>query len=129
MIRFLVNLVTFMVAAAIGILVADIALDSMSVEYPKSFLAASLLFGVISAVLEPILRRFSRGSAEMLAGGAGLFSAIIAMGLTSLIVGGLNLDGIGTWLAAGVIVWLAAMAAGFILRITVAKRFVERVRD
>ena len=63
MIRFIVNAVVFMVAAAIGILVADIALDGMSVEYPLSFLTAAVVFGLLSAIIEPLLGSWSRGKA------------------------------------------------------------------
>ena len=129
MIRFLVNAVVFMVAAAIGILVADIALDDMSVEYPVAFVVAALIFGVLSAIIEPLLGSITRRSAEVFTGGVGLFTALIALALTSLIVGGLTLTGFATWLAAAVIVWLASMIAGFVLKVTVAKRFVETVRD
>ena len=129
MIRFLVNAVVFMVAAAIGILVADIALDDMSVEYPVAFVVAALIFGVLSAIIEPLLGSITRRSAEVFTGGVGLFTALIALALTSLIVGGLTLPGFATWLAAAVIVWLASMIAGFVLKVTVAKRFVENVRD
>ena len=129
MIRFIVNAVVFMVAAAIGILVADIALDGMSVEYPLSFLTAAVVFGLLSAIIEPLLGRVTRRNADMLTGGVGLFTALISLVITSVIVGGLALDGVGTWLAAALIVWLASMLAGFILKITVAKRFVEGVRD
>ena len=129
MIRFLVNAVVFMVAAAIGILVADIALDDMSVEYPVAFVVAALIFGVLSAIIEPLLGSITRRSAEVFTGGVGLFTALIALALTSLIVGGLTLTGFATWLAAAVIVWLASMIAGFVLKVTVAKRFVENVRD
>ena len=129
MIRFLVNAVVFMVAAAIGILVADIALDDMSVEYPVAFVVAALIFGVLSAIIEPLLGSITRRSAEVFTGGVGLFTALIALALTSRIVGGLTLTGFATWLAAAVIVWLASMIAGFVLKVTVAKRFVENVRD
>lgn len=129
MIRFLVNAVVFMVAAAIGILVADIALNGMSVEYPASFLWASLIFGVLSAIISPILGKVTRRNAEMLTGGVGLFTALIALAVTSVVVGGVSLDGVSTWLAAAVIIWLASMIAGFILKVTVAKRFIQDVRN
>lgn len=129
MIRFLVNAAVFMVAAAIGIFVADIALDDMSVEFPAAFLTAVLIFGVLSAILEPFLAKVTQRNAEVLTGGVGLFTALIALIVTSLIVSGLSITGLGTWLGAAVIIWLASMLAGFILKVTVAKRFIQEVRD
>ena len=129
MIRFLVNAAVFMVAAAIGIFVADIALDDMSVEFPAAFLTAVLIFGVLSAILEPFLAKVTQRNAEVLTGGVCLFTALIALIVTSLIVSGLSITGLGTWLGAAVIIWLASMLAGFILKVTVAKRFIQEVRD
>jgi hypothetical protein len=34
-----------------------------------------------------------------------------------------------TWVLAALVIWLASMFAGFILKVTVAKRFVEEIRD
>ena len=129
MIRFIVNAAVFMVAAAIAILVADIALDGISVEYPLSFLTAAVVFGLLSAIIEPLLGRLTRRSAKVLTGGVGLFTAVISLFITSIIVGGLALDSFTTWLLAALVIWLASMIAGFILKVTVAKRFIEDVRD
>lgn len=129
MIRFLVNTAVFMTAAAIGLLVADIALDGLSVAYPIGFIEASLVFGILSAVLTPLFDKVARGNASMLAAGVGLFTALISLFLTATLLGQLSVDGLTTWLAAALIIWLASMVAGFILKVTVAKRFVKEVRN
>lgn len=129
MIRFLVNTAVFFVAAAIGIFVADMILDGFSVEYPSAFLVAALLFGVLSAIIEPLLGKVTQRNAEMLTGGVGLFTALVALLITSMIVGGVSISGVGGWLAAAILIWLASMLAGFILKVTIAKRIIEDVRD
>ena len=60
---------------------------------------------------------------------AGVNAALISLFITSIIVGGLALDSFTTWLLAALVIWLASMIAGFILKVTVAKRFIQDVRD
>lgn len=129
MIRFLVNLAVYMAAAAIGLFVADMVVSGLSITYPIGFLTAVVIFGLIQAIVSPLLGRLTERRAEMLTGGVGLLSALVALLITSLMSDGLTLDGVGAWISASLIIWLASMLAGFILTLTVAKRVVQRVRD
>jgi hypothetical protein len=42
---------------------------------------------------------------------------------------GLSIDGVGTWIAATVIVWVAALLAAFILPFLGLRKFLESRRD
>lgn len=129
MIRFLVNTAVYMAAAAIGLLLADLVLDGMSIDYPVAFIVAALLFGIIQAVISPFFAKVTEENASMLTGGVGLFSAFIALVLTATLTDGLTIDGALTWLAAALIIWLGSMIAGFLLKITVAKKVIKEIRD
>lgn len=129
MIRFLVNFAVFMAAAAIGLLVADIVLDDLSVTYPVGFLVAAVLFGLIQALIEPLMASITQKNAQMLTGGVGLFSALIALFITATISDNLSVEGFTSWFVAALVIWLASMFAGFILKLTVAKRFIQEIRD
>ena len=129
MIRFLVNTAVYMAAAAIGLIVADVLLDGLSVSYPMGFLSAALIFGLIQALVTPLFERVTERNATALAGGVGLFSALVALFITETIADGLEVDGFSTWFFAALVIWLASMGASLILRATVAKRFIEEVRD
>lgn len=129
MIRFLVNTAVYMAAAAIGLLVADLLVDDLSVVYPIGFITAALLFGLIQAVLSPFFEKITAQNATMLTGGVGLFSALVALAVTASIADGLTIDGLGSWLVAGLVIWLASMLAGFLLKVTVAKKVIGKVRD
>ncbi len=83
MIRFLVNAAVYMVAAAIGFLVADMVLDDMSVAYPTAFLMVVVLFGLIQALISPLMTQITQRNATVLTGGVGLFSALIALIVTA----------------------------------------------
>jgi uncharacterized membrane protein YvlD (DUF360 family) len=129
MIRFLVNFAVYMAAAAIGLLVADIVLDELSINYPVGFLIAAVLFGLIQSLIEPLMEKVTQKNAQMLTGGVGLFSALIALFITATISDNISVDGVSGWFLSALIIWLASMFAGFILKLTVAKRFVQEVRD
>ncbi len=129
MIRFLVNTAVYMAAAAIGLLIADLVLEGLTVEYPVAFIIAALLFGIIQAVISPFFAKVAEENASMLTGGVGLFSALIALLLTATISDGLAVEGALTWVWAALIIWLGSMIAGFLLKVTVAKRIINEVRD
>ena len=129
MIRFLVNTAVYMAAAAIGLLVADMVVDGLSVTYPVGFITAALIFGLIQAILTPFFEKITRENASVLTGGVGLFSALIALWITSIISDDLTISGVSTWLVAALVIWLASMFAGFILKVTVAKKVIGNIRD
>jgi uncharacterized membrane protein YvlD (DUF360 family) len=129
MIRFLVNTAVYFVAAAIGLLVADVVLDDLSVTYPIGFVTAALIFGLIQAILTPFFDSIARKNASVLTGGVGLFSALIALFITATISDNLTVTGFTTWILAALVIWLASMLAAFILKITVAKKVIQGVRD
>lgn len=129
MIRFLVNFAVYMAAAAIGLLVADIALDGLSINYPIGFLIAAVLFGLIQAIIQPLFQSVTEKNADMLTGAVGLLSALVALLVTATISDNLTVEGASTWLLAALVIWLASMFAGFILKVTIAKRFIQNVRD
>ncbi len=129
MVRFLVNLCVYMAAAAIGLLVADLLLDSVSISYPTAFIIAVVLFGAIQALISPMLSQMAERNASALTGGVGILSALIALIVTSLLTSGMSISGLGGWLGAAVVVWLASMIAGFLLGLVVAKKVVNEVRD
>ena len=129
MVRFLINLAVYMAAAAIGLFVADIALDGVSITYPVAFLWVVILFGLIQAILAPFFQSITEKNADMLTGAVGLISALVALIVTSAISDGISVDGLTNWFLAALIIWLASMVAGFILKATIAKRFIQQVRD
>lgn len=129
MVRFLVNMCVYVVAAAVGLIVADAVLPDMSVSYPTGFLTAVLVFALIQALVAPLLQQVTERNAALLTGGVGLFSALVALIVTVAVTDGLTITGLGTWIAAAVVIWLASMIAGFILSLTVAKKVIKEVRD
>lgn len=118
-----------MAAAAIGLFVADVLLGDLSVVYPIGFVTAALIFGVIQALLTPFFEKVTRENASVLTGGVGLFSALVALLITATISDSLSVTGLVGWFVSALVIWLASMAAGFLLKVTVAKRVLGEIRD
>ena len=76
--------------------------------------------------LESTFRRNQSTSAAV--GGVALISTFVALVITDLFTDGLDISGIGTWIAATVIVWLASLVAVFILPYLGLKKYLEERR-
>jgi uncharacterized membrane protein YvlD (DUF360 family) len=61
-------------------------------------------------------------------GGVALIATLVALIVTDLVSDGLSISGIGTWIAATVIVWIAALLAAFVLPFLGLKKYLEERR-
>lgn len=129
MIRFLIRVAIYFAAAFIAIIVADAILSGFSVAGLWAYVVVALIYGVVQAILQPLIEQITRRSAPMFAGGVGIISAFVALGITNLISGALKIDSVTTWIAAAVLVWLAGALAAFVLPLIFVKRRVEERRS
>jgi putative membrane protein len=128
MIRLLIRLVIAVVANAVGLLVAAAVLDGMHVN-ASSFFVAVLIFTIVFALMQPFLvSQFRRGNSAAL-GGVALIATLVALIVTDLLSDGFSINGVGTWIAATVIVWLGALLAAFILPFLGLRKYLEERRD
>ena len=128
MIRLLVRMAVAVAANAVGLIVAAALLDGVHLN-GAAFFVAIVIFTVVFALLHPFLlvqMRRGRGLAFV---GAALLATLISLIVTDLLSDGLTIDGVGTWIAATVIVWLAALLAAFILPFLGLRKFMEERRD
>jgi uncharacterized membrane protein YvlD (DUF360 family) len=127
MIRLIVRTLVAVAANAIGLIVAAIVLDGVHLNF-ASFVVAVVIFTVVFAILQPFLavqlRRLGNGAI----GATALIATLVSLLLTDLLSDGLEIDGVGTWIAAAVIVWLAALVAAFVLPFLGLKRYLEERR-
>ena len=128
MIRLLVRTLIALVSNAVGLLVAAALLDGVSLN-ATGFVVAVVVFTVVFALLQPFLFvQFRRSRAGVL-GGVALIATLVSLIVTVLVTDDLDIDGIGTWIAATVIVWLASLLAGFILPALGLKKYLDERRD
>jgi uncharacterized membrane protein YvlD (DUF360 family) len=127
-IRLLVRTAVAVAANAVGLLVAAALLDGVHLN-GAAFLLAVVIFTVAFALLQPFLLLQFRRLRAFAFVAAALLATLISLVVTDLISDGLNINGAGTWIAATVIVWLAALLAGFILPFLGLRKYMENRRD
>ena len=129
MIRFLIRLVIWFLAAFIGIIAADVILSGFSVSGWTSYVVVAAIYAVIQSLIAPLMNQYTERNAKMFMGGVGIFSTLIALIVTNLISGALTINGIGTWIAAAIIVWLFGALAAWLLPFFIVKKAVQERRS
>ncbi|MCI0633604.1 MAG: phage holin family protein [Actinobacteria bacterium] len=124
MIRFLVRLVVLVAANAVGLWVASLLLDDMSID-ASSFIIAVLIFTVVLALMTPFMANMLRKGGSAALGGVALIATLVSLIITDLISDGFTIDGFTTWILAAVIVWVASLLAAFILPYLGLKKYLQ----
>ena len=130
MIRLIVRTAITLAGNAVGLIVASLVLDEFAIDL-TGFILALIIFTVTLALMTPFLSNMlqrNRSSSSAL-GGVALISTFVALLVTDLLADGLSISGIGTWIAATVIVWLGALIAIFILPYLGLKKYLDERRD
>ena len=127
MIRLIVRTLVAVAANAVGLIVASLVLDGFDIDV-TSFIVAVIIFTIVFAILTPFLavqlRRLGNGAI----GATALIATLVSLIITDLISDGFTISGVGTWIAAAVIVWLAALVAAFVLPFLGLKKYMEENR-
>jgi putative membrane protein len=127
-IRLIVRTLIALVANAVGLIVAASVLDGMHMNV-SGFILAVVIFTVVFALMQPFLATQFRRARPAALGGVALIATFIALVVTDLLSDGLSINGVGTWIAATVIVWVVSLLAGFILPFLGLKKFLDDRRD
>jgi len=123
-IRWLISALLYLAANALGLWIADLVLDGMSLS-GSAFIMAVLIFTAVEVLVSPLLTQMTLKGGGALRGSVALVATFIGLFVTYLVSDGLTIDGFTTWIAATVIVWLAALLAGLILPLIFVKKAVE----
>ena len=121
MIRFLLRCAIFLGSSAIGLLVAAFLIPGVSVS-PLGFIAAVAIFTVAQALLAPFFLKMASRYASAFLGGIGLVSTFASLILASVLTHGVTIRGIGSWIAATVVVWLVTALATLLLPALLLKK-------
>jgi uncharacterized membrane protein YvlD (DUF360 family) len=127
-IRLIVRTLVALVANAVGLIVAAAVLDGMHMNV-SGFLLAVVIFTVVFALMQPFLAAQFRRSRSAALGGVSLIATFVALVVTDILSDGFTINGVGTWIAATVIVWVASLLAAFILPFLGLKKYLENRRD
>ena len=127
MVRLFFRVLVSVIANAIGLVVAALVLDDMSLS-GSAFLLALLIFTAVEFLVHPALQRAAIRHSDAIAGGTALVAVLIALIVTDLVSDGLRISGLLTWLLATVIVWGVVLLVGVLLPATLFKRWLGERR-
>ena len=128
MIRLLVRTVLALLGNALGLWIASLVLDDMSIS-GAAFVLAVVIFTVLTVVLQPLITKVAMQNAPALQGTSSLVTTLLALVITDLVSDGLSISGAITWVLATIIIWLVTMLAGVLLPMFLFKELLEDRRD
>lgn len=128
MIRILVRALLFLVSAVVGILAAATILDGVDVT-AQGFITVVVIYSVIQLVIGPFLMKVAAKNATAFLGGTGLLATFVALVAAKYWGDSLTISGVGTWIAATVIVWLVTALATLLLPFILVKAGLESARS
>ncbi len=114
MIRMLINLALALGANLVGLIIADLVLDDLSIQW-EAYIVAVAFFTLVEAILGPLITKMAITSVPALRGGIALVTTLVGLIITDLIFDGFSITGFGTWIAATVIVWLGGVLGAIVL--------------
>jgi uncharacterized membrane protein YvlD (DUF360 family) len=124
MIRLLIRIALALLGNAIGLWIASLLLDDMSVS-ASGFIVAVVIFTILTAVLQPLIMKTAMQNAPALQGSSALVTTFLALLITTLVNDGLSIDGVTTWVLATILVWLCTMIAAWLLPLFLLKEAAE----
>jgi putative membrane protein len=92
---------------ALVLALVALVLSKVTVDDAGSLLFAAAVFGVLNTIVKPLLRFITLPLAILTLGVAWFFVSLLMLVITNAIVGGFDIHGFWTLVAATVIVWLA----------------------
>lgn len=128
MVRLILAAVAYLIANAIGLLLAAALLSGFQID-PLSFVIVALSFSVIMAVLSPLVTKMSLKRLPQLMGGVALVTVFIGLFVTDLLLDGMVIGGVANWLAATLLVWLGSLIAEILIPIYLFKQLAEKKKS
>lgn len=114
MLKFFARMALSLFANALALLVASVLLTGFAIN-GLAFVVAVCIFTASTTILEPLITKIATQNAPYLLGGIALVTTFVGLLVTTLITDGLRIMGIGTWVMATLITWLATVVGSLIL--------------
>lgn len=128
MIRLLAQTALTLIGNALGLIAAAIVLPDFRIN-GFGFTVSIIFFTVAQIILAPFVLKLAIKHAPAFRGGIALVTTFVVLILTTLLTDGLRVNGIATWVAAPLIIWLATVIAGILLPMVIFKKAVANSRD
>lgn len=127
MIRFLLSTAVYLLANAVGLLIAALLLPGFQIDF-LSFLVAVLLFSVVQSVLGPLITKIAFRNFPQMMGGIALVTIFVGLFITEMVMAGMTIGGIANWLAATLLVWIGSLIASILLPLYVFKELLNKAK-
>jgi hypothetical protein len=124
--RWGIRLGTSLAGIAVGIVLSAALLEKFSIDAPAVVLATGLFWIVHLVVQFLALRVLIRQPSVALAGLLALGSTIVALAVVDIVVDGVSISGVSTYVLATLIIWLATVVGDLIGGRMIAARRDER---
>lgn len=128
MIRFLISTAAYLIANAVGLLVAVLLLPGFNIDF-LAFVIAVLVFSLVQTIAGPLVTKMSITHMPQLLGGIALITILLGLLITASIMPAMEIGGISNLLAATLLVWLGSLLASILLPIYVFKQLSEKAKD
>jgi low temperature requirement protein LtrA len=106
--------ILYLLCNGAGLLLASLLLAGFRISW-TAFFVAVVLMSVLLAVIAPVARRMAEKRAPQLLGGIALVAIFLSLLVTSLLVPGVQISGVGGWIGGTVLVWIGSLVASFLL--------------
>ena len=114
MLKFFARMALSLLANALALLVASVLLTGFAIN-GLAVVVAVCIFTASTTILEPLITKIATQNAPYLLGGIAVVTTFVGLLVTTLITDGLRITGIGTWVMATLITWLATVVGSLIL--------------
>ncbi|SRX91809.1 hypothetical protein MSP7336_00030 [Mycobacterium shimoidei] len=112
--RIVLRAVVLLASWAIGLAVAAWVVPDVQVS-PPGFVVAVAVFAIAEALISPLILRLPHEYASLGLGGTGLVLTVVALALASALTHDFNMDGLTSWVAVTVVVWLVTTVGAITL--------------
>lgn len=98
----------------LGILIASLLLKNFQITGLGIFISV-LIFSLAQIIFAPIVSKLTSKYAPSLSSLIALATTFLSLLMASIFAGGLQINGLTTWIAASIIVWILTVLLGVIL--------------
>ena len=98
----------------LGILIASLLLKNFQITGLGIFISV-LIFSLAQIIFAPIVSKLTSKYAPSLSSLIALATTFLSLLMASIFAGGLQINGLATWIAASIIVWILTVLLGVIL--------------
>jgi uncharacterized membrane protein YvlD (DUF360 family) len=123
--RLLFQVLSQLVLAAIALIIVNLWIPGVEVSLGGFFVAVGV-FTLAQAVLSPFVMKMAMRYAAPLTGGVGLVATLLALWVTTLFEGGIEISGGLAWVLTMITVWVITALGGWIILALVIDKWLKR---